>query len=77
MGFFESKKRLLVLFCSPNGHGHTRMLLDSFLEGFKGKKEWEIKEIDVYDLHPNPCIACGACAKKEGCKFSDLDGFDK
>ena len=75
MGFFESKKRLLVLFCSPNGHGHTRMLLDSFLEGFKGKKEWEIKVIVLYNLHPNPCIACGACAKKEGCKFSDLDGF--
>ena len=44
MGFFESKKRLLVLFCSPNGHGHTRMLLDSFLEGVKGKKERGLRQ---------------------------------
>ncbi len=77
MGLFDSKKRLLVLFCSPNGHGHTRMLLDSFLEGFKAEKGWETSEIDVYGLLPNPCIACGQCAKKEGCKFKDLDGFDK
>lgn len=77
MGLFESKKRVLVLFCSPNGHGHTRKLVESFLEGFKEEKGWEISETDVYGLNPNPCVACGECAKKEGCRFSDLDKFDR
>lgn len=78
MGLFEHKKKhALVLFCSPNAHGHTRMLLDSFLEGFKGNTAWDVEETDVYSLMPNPCTACRQCAKKEGCKFKDLDGFDK
>lgn len=77
MGLFESKKRLLVLFGSPNGHGHTRKLLGSFLEGFQEEKGWEVKEIDLYGLQPKPCVACGGCAQKEGCQFPDLDGFDK
>lgn len=77
MGLFENKKRALVLFCSPNGHGHTRQLLESFLESFKDEKDWEVQEMGLYAMEPKPCIACGSCAGKEGCKFSDLDKFDK
>jgi len=77
MGLFESKKRVLVLFGSPNGHGHTRKLVESFLGGFKEEKGWEIQEMNLYELQPKPCVACRECAKKEACKFPDLDGFDK
>ena len=77
MSLFEHKKRLLVLFSSPHSHGHTRMLLDSFLGEFRQHKEWDIQELDLYALQPKPCTACGACAQKEGCQFGDLDGFDK
>ncbi len=77
MGLFDNKKRALVLFCSPNGHGHTRSLLRSFSEAFKDQKDWEVREMNLYDMQPKPCTACGECAKKEGCKFPDLDGFDK
>lgn len=77
VGLFESKKKALVLFASPKGHGHTRMLLESFLEGFKEEKGWEIEEMDLYSMEPKPCVACGACAQKEACQFDDLDKFDK
>ncbi|WP_322199007.1 flavodoxin family protein [Acutalibacter intestini] len=77
MGLFDQKKHLLVLFGSPNSHGNTRMLLESFLDVFKEQKGWAIDEIDTYVLNAHPCTGCRACAKKEGCQFSDLDGFDK
>ena len=77
VGLFESKKKALVLFASPKGHGHARMLLESFLEGFKEEKGWEIEEMDLYSMEPKPCVACGACAQKEACQFDDLDKFDK
>ena len=76
MGLFDQKKHLLVLFGSPNSHGNTRMLLESFLDVFKEQKGWAIDEIDTYTLNAHPCTGCRACAKKEGCQFSDLDGFD-
>lgn len=71
------KKKLLVLFGSPHGHGCTRKLLDSFLQGFQENKDWEVTEIDAYETAAHPCTGCRACAKKEGCAFSDLDGFDR
>lgn len=77
MPLIEHKKRLLILFCSPNPHGCTRMLLDSFLEVFRERKDWLVEEIDTYQLNPQPCVGCRACAKKAACRFSDLDAFDK
>ncbi len=76
MGIFEHKKKLAVLFCSPHGQGHTRRLTDSFLACFREDKSWEIEEIDVYEAGVKPCIACGACGKKEGCALSSGDGAD-
>lgn len=73
----EQKKRLLVLFCSPHPQGCTRMLLDSFLEAFRGREDWLAEEMDVYRLNPRPCVACRACAQREACRFGDLDGFDQ
>lgn len=77
MSLFDQKKRLLVLFCSPNSHGCTRMLLDSFLAEFKERQDWQISEIDTYALAAQSCTGCRACAKKERCAFNDLDSFDK
>mgnify|MGYP006073753433 FL=1 len=72
-----SKKKVLVLFGSPQSHGTTRKLLDSFLSGFHQNKDWSVEEVSLYELSPHPCTGCRACAKKEGCSFDDLDGLDK
>lgn len=72
-----SKKKVLVLFGSPQSHGTTRKLLDSFLSGFHQNKGWSVEEVSLYELSPHPCTGCRACAKKEGCSFDDLDGLDK
>lgn len=77
MGLLEHKKHLLVLFCSPDSHGCTRMLLDGFLGEFEERKDWQIQEMDTYELKAHPCTGCKACAKKDGCAFPDLDGLDK
>lgn len=77
MSLFDQKKRLLVLFCSPNSHGNTRMLLDSFMGEFKDEPGWTVTEIDTYALGARPCTGCKACAQKERCVFDDLDGLDK
>lgn len=77
MGLFTRKRELLVLFSSPHSHGCTRKLLESFLECFRENDLWEITELDLYQLNVRPCVACGACAKKEGCAFDDFDGIDR
>lgn len=77
MGLFDQKKHMMVLFCSPDPHGNTRMLLDSFMGEFKDRPEWQVSETDVYSLNAHPCTGCRACAKKEKCTFDDLDKFDR
>lgn len=77
MGLLDHKKHLLALFASPHPHGNTRILLESFLDAFKDRKDWDVKEVDLYEQPPHPCMGCGFCAKKEACQFSDLDAFDK
>ena len=77
MPLLDHKKHLLVLFCSPNSHGSTKMLLDSFLGPFQDQKDWKVEQIDTFSLNPHPCVGCRACAKKEACQFKDLDPFDK
>ncbi len=77
MSLFSSKKKALVLFGSPHGHGYTRRLLDSFLECFREHKSWEIQEVDLFERAPHACTGCRVCAQKEGCSFDDLDDVDK
>ncbi len=77
MSLFSSKKKAVVLFGSPHGHGCTRRLLDSFLECFRENKSWEIQEFSLYEMNVHPCTGCRQCAKEEHCVFDDLDAFDK
>ena len=71
------KKKALVLFGSPQGHGHTAQLLDSFLECFRHHDGWEVEVADLYRQNPHPCTGCKACAKEERCAYPDLDALDK
>lgn len=72
-----SKKKLLVLFGSPNSQGHTAQLLNSFLECFRENDSWKITEINTYEEKIKPCIGCKSCARKEGCAFEDFGRIDK
>lgn len=77
MGIFSKKKHMLILFCSPNEHKSTRMLLNAFIEPFKDSEEWETEEMNVFEMKAHPCIACGECKIEEKCRFRDLNAFDK
>ena len=69
-------KHALVLFSSPHKDGHTKKLLEAFLDGLKGK-DWKVKSLDICKVNIHPCIACGYCQKADGCAFRDLDEFDR
>lgn len=69
-------KHALVLFSSPHKDGHTKKLLEAFLDGLKGK-DWQVKSLDICKVNIHPCIACGYCQKADGCAFRDLDEFDR
>lgn len=71
----STKTTALVLFASPRSNGFTKTLLDAFLNGLDSN--YEIKIIDCYKLSPMPCDDCGLCKKADGCKFSDLDEYDR
>lgn len=77
MNLRSKKKKLLVIFASPTPAGTTRAMLDNFLNPFRETEAWEITEINAYELHAQACTGCKACAKKERCRFDDLDTFDK
>ena len=69
-------KHALVLFSSPHKDGHTKKLLEAFLDGLKGE-DWQVKLLDICNVNIHPCIACGCCQKADGCAFRDLDEFDR
>ena len=69
-------KHALVLFSSPHKDGHTKKLLEAFLDGLK-RKDWQVKSLDICKVNIHPCIACGYCQKADGCAFRDLDEFDR
>ena len=69
-------KHALVLFSSPHKDGHTKKLLEAFLDGLKGE-DWQVKSLDICKVNIHPCIACGYCQKADGCAFRDLDEFDR
>ncbi len=77
MGILAKKKRMLVVYCSPNEHRATRMLLNAFTEPFKDKSDWAVDEMNAYNMKAQPCIACGECAEEEKCHFRDLNTFDR
>ena len=59
-----SKKKVLVLFGSPQSHGTTRKLLDSFLSGFHQNKDWSVEEVSLYELSPIPAPGAGPAPKR-------------
>ena len=46
-------KHALVLFSSPHKDGHTKKLLEAFLDGLKGK-DWQVKSLDICKVNIHP-----------------------
>lgn len=69
-------KHALVLFSSPHASGHTKQLLNAFLDGISSDT-WQVDLLDICKTNIHPCIACGYCQKTEGCAFHDLDAFNQ
>ncbi|MEG1835736.1 MAG: flavodoxin family protein [Oscillospiraceae bacterium] len=66
---------ILVLFGSPRRNGNTKKLVSAFLKGFS--KDDDIDIVNLFELMPTPCNACGYCKASDGCSKKDLDGFMK
>lgn len=59
--------KTLVLFGSAREDGHTKALLNVFLEELEG----EVEIIDAYRTSVAPCKDCRYCWKKRGCSIKD------
>lgn len=59
--------KTLVLFGSARENGHTRQMLDLFLNNLEGEKEI----IDAYRTNVAPCKDCRYCWHKKGCSIKD------
>jgi multimeric flavodoxin WrbA len=55
--------KLLTLFGSPRTKGNTAALLNSFLEGVKGKEGVEVELINLNKKDIKPCQGCESCRK--------------
>lgn len=73
----QEDKKMLILFGSPHGNGHTRELLESFLTPFRKQEHWKITGYSAYRSPVKPCIGCRVCARKEGCIYDDFNEIDK
>ena len=72
---FSNGRSVLALIASPRKTGYTAKLLGTLLREFpKGTK---IDIVNLYELNPVPCNACGYCKAGNGCSKKDLEEFFK
>lgn len=72
---FSNGKKVLALMASPRKTGYTAKLLGALLRQFP--KGTNIEIINLYELNPVPCNACGYCKAVTGCSKKDLEEFFK
>ncbi len=66
---------VLVVMASPRKTGFTAKLVGSLLQEFPKGTEFEV--VNLYELNPTPCNACGYCKTGNGCSKKDLEDFLK
>ncbi len=72
---FSNGRSVLAIIASPRKTGYTAKLLGTLLREFpKGTK---IDIVNLYELNPVPCNACGYCKAGNGCSKKDLEEFFK
>lgn len=64
---------VMAIMASPRKNGYTAKLLGSLLREFPKGTNFDI--VNVYDLNPVPCNACGYCKAGNGCTKKDLEDF--
>lgn len=72
---FTNGTKVLAILGSPRKSGYTSRLLGTLLREFP--KGTEIETVNIFELNPIPCNACGYCKACDGCSKKDLDVFMK
>ncbi len=72
---FSNGLKVMALMGSPRKSGYTAKLLGTLLREFP--KGTNIEIVNLYELNPIPCNACGYCKAGNGCSKKDLEEFFK
>lgn len=72
---FSNGLKVMALMGSPRRSGYTAKLLGTLLREFP--KGTSIEIVNIYELNPIPCNACGYCKAVNGCSKKDLEEFFK
>ncbi len=64
---------VMAIMASPRKTGYTAKLLGSLLREFP--KGTNIEIVNLYELNPTACNACGYCKAGNGCSKKDLEDF--
>lgn len=72
---FSNGLKVMALMGSPRKSGYTAKLLGTLLREFP--KGTQIEIVNLYELNPIPCNACGYCKAGNGCSKKDLEEFFK
>lgn len=62
--------KIVVLFASPNVHGSTSLLVESFHKGAR-EAGHVVEVIDVTKAKIHPCTGCVACGYEGTCVIND------
>lgn len=74
-GNYSNGLSVMAIMASPRKTGYTAKLLGSLLREFPKGTNFEI--VNLYELNPTPCNACGYCKAGNGCSKKDLEDFFK
>ncbi len=72
---YSNGLKVMAIMASPRKTGYTAKLLGSLLREFP--KGTNIDIVNLYELNPVPCNACGYCKAGNGCSKKDLEDFFK
>ena len=64
---------VMAIMASPRKNGYTAKLLGSLLREFPKGTNFDI--VNLYELNPVPCNACGYCKAGNCCTKKDLEDF--
>ena len=65
--------KIVILMGSPNPKGSTSILVESFTKGAE-KSGHTVEQINVCQLHVNPCTGCISCGYEGDCVQNDDNG---
>ena len=66
---------ILILLGSARKEGACARMARALLSRLPQGEGTSVNIVNMYENTPQPCVGCGACSKRDVCRFDDMDGL--